>query len=71
MLKLKTEKGKADSEETQAKINLQDLGFQKEKLIVCCNIVRKRLKNVDEDLDKKKGITADRTTVGTVLVEER
>ena len=71
IIKLKTEKSKAETEETQAKLNFEDLGFLKEKLLVCCNIVQKRLKTFDEDLDKKKGITVDRTTVGTVLVEER
>ena len=47
------------------------MGFIKEKLLICCNIMRKRMKNMDEDLDKKKGIQCDRTTVGIILVEER
>ena len=51
--------------------SLQDLGFLKEKLLICCNIVRKRLKSDADKLDKKKGIRTDRTTVGTILVEER
>ena len=51
--------------------SLQELGFLKEKLLVCCNIVRKRMKDVDDDLDKKKGIRCDSYTVGTILVEER
>ena len=29
------------------------------------------MKDVNEDLDKKKGIRTDRATVGTILVEER
>jgi len=51
--------------------SLQDLGFLKEKLLICCNIARKRMKDVDGDLDKKKGIRTDRTTRGTILIEER
>ena len=51
--------------------SLQDLGFLKEKLLICCNIVRKRMKCVEDNLDKKKGIRTDRTTRGTILVEER
>lgn len=29
------------------------------------------MKDVDDDLDKKKGIRCDSYTVGTILVEER
>ena len=61
----------AESEEAKAKLSLEEVGFLKEKLLVCCNILRKRMKDVDIDLDKKKGITVDQTTVGTILVEER
>jgi len=33
--------------------------------------VRKRLKLVDDKLDKKKGIRTDRHSAGTILIEER
>lgn len=52
-------------------MSLQDLGFLKQKLLICCNIVRKRLKPMEDKLDKKKGIRTDRATAGTILVEER
>lgn len=40
--------------------SLEGLGFLKEKLLICCNIIRKRLKSVEHKLDKKKGIRTDR-----------
>ena len=50
---------------------LENLGFLKEKLLVCCNIVGNRLKPVDHKLDKKKGIKTDRITAGEITMEER
>ena len=50
---------------------MQDLGFLKEKLVICCNIMRKRLKPVEDKLDTKKGIRTDRMTAGVILIEER
>ena len=47
------------------------MGFGKEKLLVCCNIVRKRLKEQDDQLDKKLGIRVDRITAGELILEER
>ena len=52
-------------------MDLETLGFSKEKLLVCCNIIRKRVKDVDNNLDKKKGIRTDRITAGNLLLEER
>ena len=52
-------------------LSLESLDFQKEKLLICCNVIRKRLKNVDLNLDKKKGIRTDRYTAGNLLLEER
>jgi len=49
----------------------ENLGFLKEKLLICCNIVENRLKPVDHKLDKKKGITTDRITAGMIMMEER
>jgi hypothetical protein len=60
-----------ESSKASSSFSLQDLGFLKEKLLICCNIVRKRLKPVDDKLDKKKGIRTDRHSAGTVLLEER
>ena len=51
-------------EQENRKTTIQELGFLKEKLLICCNIVRKRLKPVDHKLDKKKGIRTDRATAG-------
>ena len=51
--------------------SLEILGFLKEKLVVCCNIIRKRVKDIDFKLDKKNGIRADRQTQGKLLYEER
>ena len=52
-------------------MTLQDLGFLKEKLLICCNILRKRMKDQDEQLDKKHGIQVDRMTAGELILEER
>lgn len=38
---------------------------------MCCNIIRKRLKVVEDKLDSKKGIRSDRHTAGTITMEER
>ena len=40
-------------------------------MFVCCNILRKRLKDIDNKLDKRKGIRTDRVTAGNLLLEER
>ena len=61
-----------DREESVPKTtNLQELGFLKEKLLICCNVIRKRLKSTEEKIDKKKGLRTDRVTAGTILIEER
>jgi hypothetical protein len=47
------------------------LNFSKEKLLVCCNLMQKRLKQPDDKLDKKKGIQFDRLTIGKLTTEEK
>jgi hypothetical protein len=47
------------------------MGISKEKLTICCNIIRKRLRNIDQKLDKKKGITYNKDISGKISVEER
>lgn len=63
--------GTEGSNKAPLNMSLQDLGFLKQKLLICCNVVRKRLKPTEDKLDKKKGIRTDRGTAGTILVEER
>ena len=45
--------------------------MNKEKLLICCKIVGTRLKDLHAKLDKKKGINADRATIGKIKTEER
>ena len=35
-------------------------GISKEKLLICCFIILKRVRNIDNKLDKKKGIVYDK-----------
>ena len=67
----KAETSQSNTTNAPKQTSLQELGFLKEKLLVCCNVIRKRLKNTEEKIDKKKGLRTDRITAGTILVEER
>lgn len=46
-------------------------GFIKEKLLVCCFITKRRLKQPEEKLDSKQGITFDKNNQGKVTNEEK
>ena len=45
--------------------------INKEKLLICCSIVLKRVRVADNKIDRKKGLTYDKMINGKLSVEER
>ena len=46
-------------------------GISKEKLLISCFLILKRVRNIDNKLDKKKGIVYDKQIAGKLSLEER
>ena len=46
-------------------------GIGKDKLLICCFIVMKRMRNIDNKIDSKRGIVYDREIAGKLSIEER
>ena len=46
-------------------------GIGKEKLLICCHIVMKRIRNIDNKIDSKRGIVYDKEIAGKLSIEER
>ena len=60
-----------ENEAQMLNYNPDSAKINKEKLLICCKIVGTRLKDLHQKLEKKKGITADRATMGKIKTEER
>ena len=53
------------------KFNSERANISKEKLLISCFIIMKRVRNIDNKLDKKKGIVYDKDMAGKLSIEER
>ena len=59
------------TEDKEILLQVKRRDIVKEKLLVCCAIVKRRFKDPSARLDSKKGITHDRFSVGKVKSEEK